>query len=241
MNVAVLFAGGIGSRMNAGSVPKQFLEIHGKPIIIHTLEIFESHPEIDAIAIAILPQGRAELEKLVRRFEISKVRWIVDGGATGQDSRHKALQAVSLDSPDDTLVLIHDGVRPLIDHAIISENIRVATLKGNAITCTKINETIVISEDEEEIGEVLPREHLYAARAPQTFHLGEILGLYDQTVAEGEHDTIDSCSVMRRAGRPIYKVDGPHTNIKVTTGDDLHVARAYFSVIEERQLFGRDS
>ena len=88
---------------------------------------------------------------------------------------------------------------------------------------------------------VLPREHLYAARAPQNFHLGVILGLYDQTVAEGEHDTIDSCSVMRRAGRPIYKVDGPHTNIKVTTGDDLHVARAYFSVIEERQLFGRDS
>ena len=239
MNVAVLFAGGIGSRMNAGTVPKQFLQIHGKPIIIHTLEAFESHPDIDAIAIAILPEGRIELEKLVRRFEISKVRWIVDGGATGQDSRHKALQAVALDSPDDTLVLIHDGVRPLIDHEMISENIRVATEKGNAITCTKINETIVISE-RDEIDQVVPREHLYAARAPQTFHLGEILSMYDQMVAEGEHDTIDSCSVMRRAGKPIYRVDGPHTNIKVTTGDDLHVARAYFAVVEDRQLFGKE-
>ena len=240
MNVAVLFAGGIGSRMNAGSVPKQFLEIHGKPIIVHTLEVFESHPDIDAIAISILPQGRVELEKLVRRFEISKVRWIVDGGATGQSSRHRALQAVAQDSPPETVVLIHDGVRPLVDHHLISENIRVAGERGNAITCTKINETIVISESDE-IGEVIPREHLYAARAPQTFHLGEILDLYDRTVAAGEHDTIDSCTVMRRAGKPLYRVDGPSTNIKVTTGDDLHVARAFFSVIEDRELFGRES
>lgn len=240
MNVAVLFAGGIGARMNAGAVPKQFLQIHGKPIIIHTLEAFETHPDIDAIAIAILPEGRVELEKLVRRFEISKVRWVVDGGATGQHSRHKALQAVALDCSDETLVLIHDGVRPLIDHQMISENIRVAQVRGNAITCTKVSETIVISENDE-IGEVIPREHLFAARAPQTFHLGEILSLYDQTAAEGEHDTIDSCSLMRRAGRPTFKIDGPPTNIKVTTGDDLHVARAYFTVIEDRLLFGKES
>ncbi len=237
MNVALLFAGGVGSRMKAGGVPKQFLEIHGKPIIIHTLEIFEHHPEIDAIAVAILPSGREEFEKLVRRFEISKVRWIIDGGATGQESRHKALKTVAMDCPPETTVLIHDGVRPLIDHAVISENISVTAARGNAITCTKINETIVMSADDE-IDSVVPRDHLYAARAPQTFHLGEILGLYDLAVEEGEHDSIDSCSLMQRYGKKIFRVEGPSTNIKVTTGDDLHVARTFFSVIENRQLFG---
>ena len=118
MNVAVIFAGGVGSRMTSAAVPKQFLEIHGKPIIIHTLEHFEEHPEIDAIAMAILPDWRHHMERLIRRHELQKVRWIVDGGATGQESRHRALQAVALDASPDTIVLIHDGVRPLIDRTL---------------------------------------------------------------------------------------------------------------------------
>lgn len=237
MNIAVLFAGGVGSRMKAGSVPKQFLQIHGKPIIIHTLEHFENHPEIDAIAVSILPDGRKEFERLVHRFEITKVRWIVDGGSTGQESRHNALRAVAAECPDDSIVLIHDGVRPLIDEELISRNIATVQAKGNAITSSKINETIVIAEDDA-IASVLPREHLFAARAPQSFRLGEILDLYDRTVSEGESDTIDSASIMQRYGRKLYHVEGPMSNIKVTTGDDLHIARTFFSIIETRELFG---
>lgn len=237
MNIAVLFAGGVGSRMKVGAVPKQFLEIHGKPIIVHTLQHFESHPEIDAIAVSILPEGREEFERLVHRFDITKVRWIVDGGATGQESRHNALRTVAIEAPADSIVLVHDGVRPLIDADLISRNIAMAKEKGNAITSSKINETIVVAEGDT-IDSVLPREHLYAARAPQTFHLGEILDLYDRTVAEGENDTIDSASVMQRHGRTLYHVEGPLSNIKVTTGDDLHIARTFFSIIENRELFG---
>lgn len=237
MNVAVLFAGGVGSRMKAGSVPKQFLQIHGKPIIIHTLEHFEDHPEIDGIAVSILPEGRKEFERLINRFEITKVRWIVDGGETGQESRHNALRAVAEDCPEDTIVLVHDGVRPLIDEELISKNIATARRKGNAITSSKINETIVTTEGDE-ITSVLPREHLFAARAPQSFRLGEILDLYNRTAAEGENDTIDSASIMQRFGRKLFHVEGPLSNIKVTTGDDLHIARTFFSIIENRQLFG---
>src|SRR5690349_16985452 len=109
--------------MNSRALPKQFLEIHGKPIIIHTLEHFEAHPGIDAIAIAILPDYREHMRKLLKRYEIEKVRWLVDGGETGQESRHKALQAVAADCPEDSLVLIHDGVRPLIDAKLITANI----------------------------------------------------------------------------------------------------------------------
>lgn len=240
MNIAVLFAGGVGSRMKAGTVPKQFLEIHGKPVIVHTLELFEQHPEIDAIAVAILPSARAELEKLIRRFDIDKVRWVVDGGATGQESRHNALKAIAADCPDDTVVLVHDGVRPLIDAKIISQNIDLVKRKGNAITCSKVTETIVESRDHK-IMNVIPRDHLYAAQAPQSFRLGEILALYDRAVSEGENDSIDSCSLMYKYGEEINRITGPKTNIKITTADDLHVARTYFSIIENQQLYGMPS
>lgn len=237
MNVAVIFAGGVGSRMTSAAVPKQFLEIHGKPIIVHTLEHFEEHPEIDAIAMAILPEWRHHMDRLIRRHEFEKVRWVVDGGATGQESRHRALQAVALDAPPETIVLIHDGVRPLIDAKLISANIATVQEHGSAITCIKMNETIV-SAAAGHIEDVIPREPIYAARAPQSFRLGEILSVYDQAVLDGEHDTIDSCTLMSTYGKPIHRVDGPRHNIKITTADDFYVCRTFFDILENRQIGG---
>jgi 2-C-methyl-D-erythritol 4-phosphate cytidylyltransferase len=237
VNVAVLFAGGIGSRMNARALPKQFLEVHGKPIIIHTLERFEEHPEIDGIAVAILPEYRTHLERLLKRYEITKVSWIVDGGATGQSSRHEALKAVRAACPPDTVVLIHDGVRPLIDAALISANIECVVTNGSAITCTKFNETVVSSKADM-IDDVIPRDHIYAAQAPQSFRLEEILGLYDRAVADGQHDSIDSCSLMHHYGHDIFRVEGPRSNIKITTAEDFYVSRTFFEIIENQQIAG---
>jgi 2-C-methyl-D-erythritol 4-phosphate cytidylyltransferase len=237
VNVAVIFAGGIGSRMNARALPKQFLEIHGKPIIVHTLERFEEHTEIDGIAIAILPSHREHLVRLLKRYEIGKARWIVDGGQTGQQSRHKALQAVAADCPEDTIVLIHDGVRPLINSQLISDNIESVVLHGSAITCTKFTETIVSSKTPS-IDDIIPRDHIYAAQAPQSFRLGEILALYDRAVADGEYDSIDSASLMHRYGEPIHRIDGPRSNIKITTAEDFYVCRTFFEIIENQQIVG---
>lgn len=237
MNVAVIFAGGIGSRMNARALPKQFLEVHGKPIIIHTLEKFEEHPEIDSIAIAILPQYREHLRKLIKRYELQKIRWIVDGGDTGQSSRHRALQAVAAQCPDDSVVLIHDGVRPLINAALISDNIASVHEHGSAITCTKFNETVVSSASGA-IDDVIPRQHIYAAQAPQSFRLRQILDLYDRAVADGEHDSIDSCTLMHHYGQEIYRVDGPRSNIKITTAEDFYVCRVFFEIVENQQIVG---
>ncbi|MFF2328134.1 MULTISPECIES: 2-C-methyl-D-erythritol 4-phosphate cytidylyltransferase [unclassified Streptomyces] len=237
MNVALLFAGGIGSRMNSRALPKQFLEVQGKPIIIHTLEHFEAHPEIDSIAIAILAEYREHMVKLLKRYEIQKVKWIIDGGRTGQESRHRALETVAADCPDDTVVLIHDGVRPLIDAKLISANIESVREHGSAITCTKFNETVVSSEHEH-IDDVIPRDHIYAAQAPQSFRLGEILSLYDRAVAEDEHDTIDSCSLMHRYGHKIYRVVGPRSNIKITTAEDFYLCRTFFEILENQQIVG---
>jgi 2-C-methyl-D-erythritol 4-phosphate cytidylyltransferase len=237
MNVAVIFAGGIGARMNSRAIPKQFLEIHGKPVIIHTLEHFDAHPDIDGIAIAILAEYRDHLAELLKRYGIGKARWIVAGGETGQQSRHNALKAVAQDCPEDTIVLIHDGVRPLVNAELISTNIESVVMHGSGITCTKASETVISSGDHH-IDAVIPRDHVYTAQAPQSFRLGEILSLYDRAVAEGEHDIIDSCSLMHRYGRKLYRVDGPHSNIKITTAQDFYLCRTFFEIIENQQVMG---
>lgn len=236
-SVGVIFAGGIGSRMNSRALPKQFLEVHGKPIIVHTLEHFEAHPDIDAVVVAILPEYREHFTRLLHRYEITKVRWIVDGGQTGHESRHLALQAVAADCPADSVVLIHDGVRPLISEELISANIKAVLSHGSAITCTRFTETAVSSTDHR-IDEVIPRDHLFIAQAPQSFRLGEILDLYDRAAADGEHDAIDSCTLMQRYGHEVFRVDGPRSNIKITTAEDFYVCRAFFEVIENRQIVG---
>lgn len=238
MNVAIVFAGGIGSRMNSRALPKQFLEVNGTPVIVHTLRHFEQHPEISGIAVAILPAWRDHFLELVHRYNLSKVRWIVDGGSTGQESRHEALRAVAADVPEDTVALVHDGVRPLIDADLISANIAAVREHGSAITCSKVNETIVTSDDGD-LGEIIPRGNLYAARAPQSFRLGELLAGYDAAVADGENDTIDSASVMRTySDLTLRRVDGPVSNIKITTAEDFYVCRTYFELMENQQITG---
>lgn len=235
MNIALIFAGGIGSRMSSATLPKQFLEIHGTPLIVHTIQHFQDHPEIDRIAVSILPAWRDRFARLVARYELTKVNWIVDGGATGQESRHRALRAVANECAGDAVVLMHDGVRPLITADLISDNIRTVLDSGAAITSTKFNETIV-SASGRIIDDVLPREHLYVAQAPQSLRLETALSIYDQAVAEGESDSIDTASLLRRYGHTLYRVDGPRSNIKITTAEDYYVCRAFFDVIERNQI-----
>ena len=144
---------------------------------------------------------------------------------------------MALDASPDTIVLIHDGVRPLIDAELISANIAGVEQHGSAITCIKMTETIV-SAAAGQIEEVIPREPIYAARAPQSFRLGEILSVYDQAVGDGQHDTIDSCTLMSAYGKPIHRVNGPRHNIKITTADDFYVCRTFFEILENRQIGG---
>lgn len=236
-NIAVVFAGGVGARMARSSRPKQFLEIHGRPIIVHTLDIFQQHPDIDGIAVAILPQYREHVERLVKRYELDKVQWIVDGGSTGQESRHNALKVVAKNCEPDSIVLIHDGVRPLIDADLVSRNIESAIEYGSAITCTKMTETVVVEEGTG-IKDVIPREPLWTAQAPQTFRLSDVLAGYDRAVEEGEYDTIDTCTLMHGYGYDVHRVEGPRTNIKITTASDYYVCRTFLTLIEDREAFG---
>lgn len=236
-NVAVIFAGGVGVRMNTVSRPKQFLELRGKPILIYVLELFETHPEIDGIVVACIAEWIPFLEKQLRKFEITKVVEIVPGGETGQDSIYNGLKAVSRHYPSDTCVLIHDGVRPLITQETITDNIWTVREFGNCITCVPTTETFVVRQDDESLL-VPPRKSSLIARAPQSFILSDILSAHETARAEGKHDYIDSCTMMSSYGHIVHTVVGPVENIKITTPMDFFVLRALVEVRENQQIFG---
>lgn len=240
--IAIIFAGGSGVRMGAGK-PKQFLEVNGKPIIIHTLDVFENHSEIDEIYVACKEDFIGKLHKMLNRFDITKVKDIVPGGTTGMGSIYNALIAAKKQNDDDAIVLIHDGVRPCINAALISEVIKKAQEKNAVATCTPLFETPIISKNGEFVEETPVRADCYTAQAPQAFHLGEILKAHDTIRLDNPEYSgiIDNCTLMHHLGREVTIVKGPRTNIKVTTPEDLYIFKAMIEYRETRDAFGMDS
>jgi 2-C-methyl-D-erythritol 4-phosphate cytidylyltransferase len=239
MNIAVVFAGGIGSRMNAVvAKPKQFLELNGKPIIIYTLELFENHPDIDAIVISCVEKWIPYLKKLLTKYGLTKIRSVVPGGETGQDSIYNGLcEAKNIDKEENAIVLIHDGVRPLIEEQTISDNIETVRRLGNCVTCIPAIETFVVKNEDGSLT-IPSRSDSLIARAPQSFYLRDILDCHDLARKEGKHDYIDSCTLMTHYGRKINTVIGPSENIKITTPTDFFIFRAIEEVRENYQIFG---
>lgn len=241
MNIGVVFAGGVGSRMHSKDRPKQFLELYNKPIIIHTLEHFEVNPEIDAVVISCIEDWIPYLEKLLYKFRIEKVKKIVPGGATGQLSIYNGLRAAKeVVGSEKSIVLIHDGVRPLINPELLSANIESVKKNGSAITAGIVKETIVVIDDKMHIEQVPSRDKSRVAKAPQSFWLDEILEVHEKALAKGETDAIDSCTLMQKYGKELHMIDGPYENIKITTPDDFYTMRAILEAKENNQIFGLD-
>lgn len=238
MNFAVIFAGGAGKRMNTVSRPKQFLELRGKPVIIYTLELFDNHPEIDGIIVACIKDWIPYLEKLLRKFEINKVLEIVPGGNTGQDSIYAGLSTVEKYGNADSVVLLHDGVRPLITEKTISDNIGCVKKFGSCITCVPATETFVVIDSNNGGMDIPSRANSLIARAPQSFILGDILRIHRKALSEGKHDFVDSCTMMNWYGYQLHTLIGPMENIKITTPTDFFIFKAMVDVHENQQIFG---
>lgn len=242
MNIAVIFAGGVGSRMHSKQRPKQFLEMYNKPIIIHTLEYFENHAEIDAIVVACVEDWIPYLEELLLKFRIAKVRKVVPGGKTGQLSIYQGLCAAKEVAGDEkSVVLIHDGVRPLINEKVITDNIASVKKYGSAITTAVVKETILVVKDDEGVIDYVPsRKNSRVAKAPQSFWLDDILDAHHCALAEGQIDFIDSCTMMQYYGKQLHLIDGPYENIKITTPDDFYTMRAILEARENAQIYGME-
>ena len=238
MTNALIFAGGSGTRMNSKSRPKQFLQFYGKELIIHTLENFQNHSEIDVIVIVCIEYWIPYLNKLLEKDGIDKVKAIVSGGVTGQESIFKGLKAIkTFDKDEKSIVLIHDGVRPFINEDVISSCIKSVKEKGSAITVVPATETIITSEDGK-ISTITDRSKCCLARAPQCFYLDDILDAHHKAIKDGNLNMIDSASLMKFYGHELYTVQGNADNIKITTPTDFYTFKALYEVRENQQIFG---
>lgn len=239
MNIAVVFAGGTGKRMNTRAKPKQFLEMHGKPVIVYTLQHFEEHPEIDSIILVCLESWIDYAKKMVKTFGIRKVTDIVPGGATGQSSIFNGVECAYKNSNNDRdIVLIHDGVRPMIDRDTITDCIASVRNYGSAITTTPAIETIFVDSTENKVGKIFNRSQCAMARAPQCFYLNELYEAHLKAQKERKFDFIDSAMLMQYYGRELHTVIGPVENIKITTPTDFYLFRALLDAQENMQIVG---
>ncbi len=219
-NVAILFAGGIGKRMNISDIPKQFLEVDGKPILVYTIEIFQKHVDIDGIIVVCVSNWIERTNKLIHQYGLTKVKKVIAGGATGHESRLIGLRCAKK-YYNNAVVLIHDGVRPLINADTISQSINCTLKYGSAVVCSPAIETIY--HEDGNVSTIIPREQCSLMRAPQCFYLTEILSLYEKASSEGYNDIIDSVTLMQMFGKNVPKVIGPAENIKITTPLDFYM------------------
>jgi 2-C-methyl-D-erythritol 4-phosphate cytidylyltransferase len=239
MNIGVIFAGGVGSRMNSKELPKQFLQIYNKPIIVHTIEYFEKNKHIDAVVVVCIEGWIDYFNDLMYKYRLSKIKKVVPGGATGQLSIYNGLVAAKeISNGEKSIVLIHDGVRPLINSDLLTKNIDAVKQFGSSITSGIVKETIVEIYDDGGIKTVPDRAHSRVAKAPQCFWLDDILAMHNKALKSGRTDFIDSCSMMQHYGYELHMTDGPYENIKITTPDDFYTMRAILQVKEDAQIYG---
>ena len=238
MNIALVFAGGTGQRMRNTACPKQFLELYGKPIIIYTLEIFQTHPKIDAIVVPCVNGWHEHLWDLAQKYGISKLIKVVPGGRTSQDSKLTALRAIKELCKEDDIVLMHDAVRPLITHKLIDDNLECVWKHGNAITVDPFTETGIISEDGSTVETTIERRKLYIAKAPQTFYYRDVLRAHEAAAGMPDSTTIDTCTIMTALGETLHFVPCECSNIKITTPEDYYIFKAIYDLRESRAVLG---
>ena len=225
MNIALLIAGGSGKRMGQ-EIPKQFLNVYDKPVIIYTLEAFQKNNNIDAIGIVCIDGWHHVLEVYAKQFNIDKLKFIINGGENGQDSVRNGVFKVESDFGRDNLVLIHDAIRPMVSNEIIDDSIFVAQKYGNAITVIPCAEAMLYTENQISSLEVYNRDNLKRTQTPQTFNVGEICDLHRSALEVGITNSVASCTLMIEMNKEVYFSKGSEKNIKLTTVEDIDIFKA---------------
>lgn len=224
-NIGLLIAGGSGNRMHQ-DIPKQFITVNERPVIVYTLEAFEKHPEIDAIGVVCIEGWEQVLWAYAKQFNITKLQYVVQGGKSGQDSiRNGIMELEKHYSPDD-LVLIHDAIRPMVSAEIISDNIRVAREYGNAITVIPCAEAMIQTDDGIASVGSYPRDRLKRTQTPQAFKIGEICDLHRRALDAGITNSVASCTLKIEMGEQVFFSAGSEKNIKLTTVEDIDIFKA---------------
>lgn len=224
-NIALLIAGGSGNRMGQ-SIPKQFLTVNERPVIVYTLEAFQKHPEIDSIAVVCIDGWQSVLQAYANQFNITKLEHIVPGGKNGQDSIRSGVYELEKHFNSDDIVLIHDAIRPMVSADIISDCIRVTREKGNAITVIPCAEAMMQTEDGMVSVGSYPRDRLKRTQTPQGFKIGDICNLHRRALEKGITNSVASCTLMIEMGEQVHFSIGSEKNIKLTTVEDIDIFKA---------------
>lgn len=224
-NIVLLTAAGKSSRMHQ-EIPKQFIHVHNKPIIIYTMEVFERNPLIDAIAVVTLESWKDFIHVYAKQFNITKLKWIVSGGSTGQESIYNGLQAIKKDCALSDVVLVHDGNRPLVSDDIISDSLSVFRKHGSAVAAIPCVEAVFKSIDKKSSSISIPREELFRTQTPHTYTLEKLLWAHNIAKERGIVNTAASCTLMQSLGETIWLSKGSEKNIKLTTVDDIDIFMA---------------
>jgi 2-C-methyl-D-erythritol 4-phosphate cytidylyltransferase len=237
MNIALIIAGGTGNRMNQ-DIPKQFINVYDKPVIIYTLEGFQNHPQIDAIEVVCLDGWHDILKAYAKQFNITKLKWIISGGNTGQESIKNGVDNLKEHCKEDDIIIIHDGIRPLIDDTVLSDVIVKCKQYGNAVTSLPYNEQIFKIKDEVSTCEYIPRESLRRVSTPQAYKYCKLSWAYDKAFSEeiGIYGSSYTNTMMVDLGETLYFAAGSDKNIKLTTKDDLEMFKAYLKSEKDNWL-----
>lgn len=227
MNVALIIAGGSGRRMGQ-EIPKQFIHIDNKPIIIYTLEAFERHPAIDAIEVVCIDGWHDILLAYAKQFHITKLKWITNGGATGQESIRNGVENLKDELNDNDIVIIHDGIRPIVDKEVLSDIVVTCSQYGNAVTSLPYNEQIFVKTDEYTTTQYIPRETLRRVQTPQAYKYGLLRDKYREAFEKeiGIYGSSYTNTMMVDLGVTLHFAAGSEKNIKLTTADDLAIFKA---------------
>ena len=236
-NIAVIIAGGSGSRMGQ-DIPKQFINVYDKPVLIYTLEGFQKHPQIDAILVVCIDGWHDVLWAYAKQFNITKLKWVISGGETGQESIRNGVFNLEGKVAADDIVIIHDGIRPLVDETVLTDVILKAKQYGNAVTSLPYNEQIFVVDDDISTVQYIPRETLRRVSTPQAYKFEKLLWGYKKAFAEGIgiYGSSYTNTMMVELGERLYFAAGSDKNIKLTTKDDLEMFKAYLKADKDNWL-----
>lgn len=226
MVVALLTAAGSGTRMGQ-DIPKQFMHVENKPIIIYTMESFQKHPSVDAILVVTIPAWVEVLKAYAKQFNITKLKWVVPGGETGQESIYNGLKELKNYLSDEDVVMVHDGNRCMLSNEIISNSLAVFHEYGSAVAAIPCVEAVFRSSDNGISSRIsIPREQLYRTQTPHTYTFGKLLWAHEEAIARGIVNTTASCTLMQQLGETIFFSKGSEENLKITTIEDLVIFKA---------------
>lgn len=234
MNVAMILAGGTDSRFQM-SVPKQFVNVYNRPVIVYTLEAFQRHKDIDAIMVSCLDGWQEMVRAYAKQFNISKLRWLVPGGKDGQASARNGILALKGKCREDDIVIIHDSIRPFVSEEIISDSIRVCRQRSMGVAAVRTMDTVMRTDDGFVGTQSISRYSIVRIQTPQAYRMDRLLDIHEKAIERGIQGEVDTNSVISKLGEPIYFSKGSDLNIKINTVEDVEMFKALYKMQQEAE------